>query len=198
MSIRIKSMPDLVSGVFFLVVGLTVMWLAGDYTIGSAERMGPGYFPRLLGGILAVLGVLVCVHAIVQETPEGHHGPFPLRNVLFTLLATVAFWVVLGTVGKFGYTGLDVPVVIMLVLSFVASRELFWVLAAIAAFGLVLQPLGLVAASFALIFLSAIASHEFHWKATLVSWIVLLALCLGVFVWGLKLQFPVFPPFLTA
>ncbi|HEU4621342.1 MAG TPA: tripartite tricarboxylate transporter TctB family protein [Burkholderiaceae bacterium] len=196
MPLRIKSVPDFVSGLTFIVIGAAVMWLAGDYNPGTAARMGPGYFPRLLGGVLALLGVIIGAQAIVQKTPEGHDAPFPLRNVLMTLIAIAAFWVLLGTLGKRGYTGLDIPVVVMLVLAFFASRELFWVLAGIAAFGLLLQPAGLVVATFALIFISSIASHEFSWKSTLISWVLLLLLSLGVFVYGLKLQFPVWPPFL--
>jgi hypothetical protein len=191
------STPDFVSGVLFVVVGLSVMWLAGAYPPGTAARMGPGYFPRLLGGVLALLGAVITAQALWQETREGDDAPFPLRNVLLTIAAIAAFWILLSTVGKRGYTGLDSPVIIMLVLAFFVSKELFWVLAGIAAFGVLLQPGGLVVASFALIFISSIASHEFHWRATLFSWIVLLLLCLAVFVYGLKLQFPVWPAFIT-
>ena len=190
-------MPDFVSGLLFVVVGLSVMWLAGHYNPGTTARMGPGYFPRLLGGVLALLGVIITAQALWQKTPDGHDAPFPLRNVLMTIVAIAAFWILLGTIGKKGYTGLDIPVIIMLVLAFFASKELFWVLAGIAAFGVLLQPAGLVVASFALIYISSIASHEFHWKATLVSWLALLLLCLAIFVYGLKLQFPVWPPFIT-
>jgi hypothetical protein len=88
-------------------------------------------------------------------------------------------------------------VIIMLGLALFASKELFWVLAGIAAFGVLLQPAGLVVASFALIALSSLASHEFHWRATLLSWMALLLLCLAIFVYGLRLQFPVWPPLPT-
>jgi hypothetical protein len=192
-----RNVPDLVSGVLFVVVGLSVMWLAGDYSPGTAARMGPGYFPRVLGGLLALLGVIIAAQGWGQKLPGGHDAPFPWRSVLLTIVAVAGFWILLGTVGKTGYTGLDVPVIIMLVLAFVASKELFWVLAGIAAFGVLLQPAGLVVASFGLIYISSIASHEFHWKPTLYSWIALVLLCLAIFVYGLKLHFPVWPPFIT-
>jgi len=191
------NVPDVISGVLFLVVGLSVMWLSGAYTLGTTARMGPGYFPRVLGGVLALLGLVIVAQGLWRHVPAADEARVPRRNVLITIVAVGTFWIVLGALGKRGYTGLDIPVLIMLVLAFFASRELFWVLAGIAAFGALLQPAGLVVASFGLIFVSAVASHEFHWKATLVSWVVLLALCLGVFVYGLKLQFPVWPPFVT-
>jgi Tripartite tricarboxylate transporter TctB family len=195
--LSVHSMPDFVSGLLFIVVGLSVMWFAGNYSPGTTARIGPGYFPRLLGGVLTLLGMIIAGQALWQKPPDGHDAPFRVRNVLTTIAAIAAFWILLGTVGKKGYTGLDIPVMIMLVLAFFASRELFWVLAGIAAFGVLLQPAGLVVASFVLIYISSMASHEFHWKATLFSWIALLLLCLAVFVYGLKLQFPVWPPFIS-
>jgi Tripartite tricarboxylate transporter TctB family len=195
---RVANMPDVVAGVLFVVVGLSVMWLAGDYNPGTAARIGPGYFPRMLGGVLALLGVIITAQGLWQRTSAGHDAPFPLRSILMAIVAMAGFWIMLGTVGKKGYTGLDIPVIMMLVLAFLASKELFWVLAGIAAFGVLLQPAGLVVASFVLIYISSIASHQFHWKATLCSWIALLLLCLAIFVYGLRLQFPVWPPFITS
>ncbi len=43
----------------FLVIGVIFFVGAYNYSIGTAARMGPGYFPRILGGLLAVLGVVV-------------------------------------------------------------------------------------------------------------------------------------------
>ena len=192
-----SSMPDVISGLLFVAVGMSVMWLAGHYSAGTTARMGPGYFPRLLGGLLALLGLIITAQAWRQKTRERDAAPFPLGKVLMTVGAVAGFWILLGALGKKGYTGLDVPVITMLGLAFFTSRELFWVLAGVAAFGVLLQPAGLVVASFILIYISSLASHEFHWKATLVSWVTLILICLAVFVYGLKLQFPVWPPFLT-
>lgn len=195
--IKIKSLPDFVSGVMFAVIGAAVVWLAGNYSPGTAARMGPGYFPRLLGGVLTLLGLVIGARALTLRSPSTEREAFALRTVLFTLAGIAAFWIMLGAYGKAGITGLDFPVVVMLILAFFAGRELFWVLAGIAAFGFALLPLGLVVATFALVFIASIASHEFSWKATLACWLVLLALSLGVFAYGLKLQFPVWPPFIA-
>lgn len=195
-AIGIRSLPDFLSGLFFLAIGLAVMWVAGNYAPGTAARMGPGYFPRLLGGALSLLGIVITAQALLLRTSEGGAEPFPLRRVLFSFGAIAAFWVLLATTGKQGYTGLDLPVIVMLVFAFFASREMFWILAGIATFGVLLQPAGLVIASFALVVLASIASREFDWKTTVVSWLALLLLCLGVFVRGLGLQFPVLPAFL--
>jgi hypothetical protein len=50
---------DLLAGLMFLAIGVIFFVGAYNYSIGTAARMGPGYFPRILGGLLAVLGVVV-------------------------------------------------------------------------------------------------------------------------------------------
>jgi hypothetical protein len=195
---HVKSMPDLVSGLFFIVVGLTVAILASEYNPGTAARMGPGYFPRLLGGLLVLIGAGVTFFSIKRRSIDPESAAFPLKPVLLVLAACAAFWVVMAFTGKVGATGLDIPIAVLLIVTFFASRELFWVLAGVAAFAMLLQPAGLIVASFALICIGSIASHEFSWKATLINFVVLTALCWAVFVYGLSLQFPVLPAFLTA
>ena len=67
--------------------------LAQNYRIGTAARMGPGYFPTMLGGLLALLGVSLSVPAFVT----GGDGVqrFHLRPLLFVLLGVAAFGVTL-------------------------------------------------------------------------------------------------------
>ena len=47
---NIKSQKDFFSGLLFTVVGLTFAWGATKYNMGTAARMGPGYFPMMLPG----------------------------------------------------------------------------------------------------------------------------------------------------
>lgn len=70
---------------------------------------------------------------------------------------------------------------------------LLLVLGSVVLFGVLLQPLGLVVSLLVLVAVSSYASHEFTWRATLMNAIVLVGLCLLVFVWALKLQFPLWP-----
>ncbi len=193
MNLSIKSKPDFVSGIFFVIIGVIVTVLAYDYSPGAAARMGPGYFPRLLGGLLTLIGLTVATLAVKRTAVDPENAAFPLKKVLTIVGACFAFWIVLALLGKRGVTGLDMPIAVLLVLCFFASRELFWVLASIAAFGFLLQSAGLVVASAALIAIASLASHEFTWKATAINFIVLTALCWAVFAQGLQLQFPVWP-----
>ncbi len=68
------------------------------------------------------------------------------------------------------------------------------VLVGVLVFALLLPKLGMVLSLIALIFISARASHEFGWKDTALATVFLLILSYVVFVWGLELQFPVWPP----
>uniref|UniRef100_A0A9E7ZHN0 Tripartite tricarboxylate transporter TctB family protein n=1 Tax=Bosea sp. NBC_00436 TaxID=2969620 RepID=A0A9E7ZHN0_9HYPH len=67
------------------------------------------------------------------------------------------------------------------------------VLGSVALFGLLLAPLGLVLASVVLIVVSALASHEFHWRYVTVTAVVLITVCWAIFVFGLGLPLPVLP-----
>lgn len=75
---------------------------------------------------------------------------------------------------------------------------LLLILGPIVLFGLLLNTLGLVICVFMLVCISSYASHEFSWKAALGNAAVLIALCLFVFVYALKLQFSIWPAFIGA
>jgi hypothetical protein len=76
-----------------------------------------------------------------------------------------------------------------------AWSTLLFILGPIVLFGLLLNTLGLVLCLLMLIGISSYASHEFAWKATLGNAVVLVVLCLVVFSYALKLQFPLWPAF---
>lgn len=79
-----------------------------------------------------------------------------------------------------------------------AWGTLLLILGPVALFGLLLPSLGLVACLLMLVAIASYASHEFSWKATLGNAAVLIALCLFVFVYALKLQFQLWPAFFGA
>jgi len=76
-----------------------------------------------------------------------------------------------------------------------AWRPLIVVVLAIASFGFMLEPLGLILTIPVLIFVTSLASDEFRWKGVLVSAVVLTAASWAIFVLGLKLTLPVWPWF---
>ncbi len=75
-------------------------------------------------------------------------------------------------------------------------RTVVLILGSVAAFGVLLKPFGLILSLFVLIAVSSFASPEFSWKAMLTNAGVLIGTCLAVFVWGLKLELPLWPFFI--
>ncbi|MDX2203111.1 MAG: tripartite tricarboxylate transporter TctB family protein [Hyphomicrobiaceae bacterium] len=86
-----KDPKDFWAGLLFLGVGVAavVIVLAGGYELGSARKMGPGYFPAWLGGGLAVTGVLLAVKGVA--TQGAPLGPWALKPLLLVTLGTVLF-----------------------------------------------------------------------------------------------------------
>ena len=68
---NIKSQKDFFSGVLFMGVGVAFALGAGNYSVGTGARMGPGYFPLMLGILLAVLGIVITFQSLVVETEDG-------------------------------------------------------------------------------------------------------------------------------
>ena len=94
---NIKSQKDFFSGVVFMAVGGAFAWGATTYTVGTGARMGPGYFPLMLGLLLAIIGAVVAFKALVVETEDGDKiGKWIWRPVGYIVAANVAFGVLLG------------------------------------------------------------------------------------------------------
>ena len=99
----IKSQKDFFSGLMFTVVGAAFAYGATSYSIGSGGRMGPGYFPLLLGIILAILGAAVMFKALVVETPDGEKiGKWAFKPLVFIIAANLLFGILLGGLPSIG------------------------------------------------------------------------------------------------
>jgi len=92
--VRIRHQKDFWSGVMFLAVGLAFVGFAQRYELGTAQRMGPGYFPTVLGALLAILGLVIVIQGLAREERGGdierfHFGPLTVvlgAVALFALL----------------------------------------------------------------------------------------------------------------
>ena len=118
----IKSQKDFFSGLMFMLVGGAFAWGATGYTVGSGARMGPGYFPLLLGIVLAVLGALITFYSFVEHTGDGDKvGAFAWRPIVFILGANVVFGVLLGGLPSLGVPPMGLIAAIF-ALVFIASH----------------------------------------------------------------------------
>lgn len=95
---RIKSPRDFWAGLMFIAFGAFAVIVAQmNYQMGTAVRMGPGYFPTVLGGMLAVLGLLVVIESFAIEGQKV--AKFYFRPLLFILAACLAFAYLLKPLG---------------------------------------------------------------------------------------------------
>jgi hypothetical protein len=124
------------------------VWAVANYQMGTAVRMGPAYFPAVLGGLLAVLGLIVLLQSLSAEGPPIAHMNF---------------------------------------------RPLILISAACVVYGYLMKPLGLVLATAALVYISALGGHEFKWREVTILYAILIVFSVLVFVKGLTLPFPICP-----
>jgi hypothetical protein len=159
MNFKLRNPRDFWAGMIFFAVGAAFAIVAvGDpfgifpgYPIGSASRMGPGYFPVVLAIIMAVLGLIISFMSLATDGQP---------------------------VDKF------------------AVRPLIFILGAVVIFGLLVQKLGIALGIVVLVMVSAYGGHEFKFKEVLITAIILAVSSVLVFVYGLKLPFPIWPEFL--
>jgi putative tricarboxylic transport membrane protein len=85
------------SGLMFIVIGGVAIFIAQDYPMGSALRMGPGYFPIVLGGIMALFGIYEVILGIMKSDPVK--GNWSIRALIILPLAAVVFGVMMEKVG---------------------------------------------------------------------------------------------------
>jgi hypothetical protein len=119
--VALRSQKDFYSGLMFCILGGAFAIGARNYEIGDAARMGPGYFPLMLGGILVLLGALITLKSFSSPSPDGDPiGAFAWRPLTMVLLANVLFGVLLVGLPSIGLPGMGLFVAIF-VLTVVAS-----------------------------------------------------------------------------
>ncbi len=116
------SQKDFFSGLMFTTVGGAFAWGARDYEIGSAARMGPGYFPLMLGLLLVLLGIAITIKSFSGPgvSSGDRIGAFAWRPLLLVLLANLLFGVLLVGLPSIGLPAMGMFVAIM-ALTLVAS-----------------------------------------------------------------------------
>ena len=110
---KIKSQKDFFSGLMFMGVGIAFAWGATTYTVGTGARMGPGYFPLMLGILLAIIGAVMAFKATVVETVGGDKiGKWAWKPLVFILLANFTFGVLLGGLPSIGVPAMGLIIAI--------------------------------------------------------------------------------------
>jgi hypothetical protein len=199
MAVRIKAPKDFWAGLMFIGIGGFFMaWALTHYQMGSAVRMGPAYFPTVLGGLLAFLGTLVLIESFAMNGPPVTM-PFNVVHLVGAVLLYFALGWILRLVGISGEWAILAGSVALVVLSAIfrpATKPLVLISAACVIYGYLMKPFGLVLSTGLLVFVSAFAGHEFKWREVAIVYVVLMVFSYFVFVKGLTLPFPLCPSFI--
>lgn len=163
---QIKNGKDFWAGLMFMAFGLGFMIVAmNNYAMGTAVRMGPAYFPTMLGGLCAVLGAAIFLRAFVSRIRFGlKFTDFRIVPFIVGLaLAGLAYWIKGPTGGGFWYQIVLAAALISLTASF-GPPHLYVILTAVIIFAFLLKPLGLFIATMILIIISRAGDAEsFNW-----------------------------------
>jgi hypothetical protein len=163
MRLSIRSQKDFVTGLVFLACGAGFAIGAQSYTVGTAARMGPGYFPTLLGVLLALIGLVIAAQALHPELgPKDKIGSIAWKPLVFILGANILFGLLLVGVRAIG-----------------------------------LPSMGLIVAIFGLTIVASLAGERFSLKESLILAAVLAGGSYLAFIVLLKLNFPVWPAFVS-
>lgn len=146
----IRNQRAFAAGVLFLLVSVFYFVMSFNYATGTAARMGPGFFPRMVSIILGLVAAGILISAISPKARAERLERWDLKGLL-------------------------------------------WIAGSVALFGLLLPTFGLVIALSALIIIASLASPEFTWRGAIVNTVVLVVFCVAVFIYGISLQFPVWP-----
>ena len=110
---KIKSQKDFAAGAMFSAAGVAFAWGATTYTIGEGARMGPGYFPLMLGVVLSLLGAAIMFQALVVETEDGEPiGRWAWKPLAYILGANLLFGVLLGGLPSVGVPAMGLIIAI--------------------------------------------------------------------------------------
>jgi hypothetical protein len=152
--LKIRNQRDFGAGIMFIVVGIFFAVIALQYRMGTAAKMGPGYFPFWLGVLMAALGLIILLSSLSKKSNEEKMPKWNFKIML-------------------------------------------WITGSVVLYGILLPTMGFFFAIFALVLVSASASHEFGWKGTLLNAAVLMVFTYLAFVKGLGLSFPLLPAFMN-
>jgi len=136
---------DVWAGLSLIVTGAGAFYIAQGYPMGTALRMGAGYFPTVLSGLLVALGAVIMLRGL--RSTDRIEGP-------------------------------------------VSWRALFILPLALALFGFLVDRAGFVPAMLVIVVGSALAGTEFKLIEVLALAVVLTALSVAVFIYGLGLPYP--------
>jgi len=113
-----RNPKDFWTGVIYVAFGLTAVIIARDYGMGTTLKMGPGYFPTVLGSLLILIGIVSVARSFIQAgTPIGK---FAVKGVFLVVVSTLVFGLIVRG------AGLAVALPVFVIMSAYASVHFRW------------------------------------------------------------------------
>ena len=97
MQLEFRNNRDFWAGAMLIGTGVLALVMARNYAMGTTLRMGPGYFPALLGGLLIIFGLYLVVVGLRRN--EKIEGNWALRALIVIPLSLVLFGVLMDRAG---------------------------------------------------------------------------------------------------
>jgi hypothetical protein len=93
----IRNPKDFWTGLIYIFFGSSAILIARDYSMGTAVKMGPAYFPTILGGLLLAIGVISVIRSFVVPGPGL--GAFAIKGLVLITVSVVVFGSVVRGLG---------------------------------------------------------------------------------------------------
>lgn len=113
-----RNPKDFWTGVLYVLFGVSAILIARDYGMGTAFKMGPGYFPTILGGLLLVIGAVAVIRSF--SVPGPPVGTFAFKGLLVVCLSVLVFGLIVRG------AGLAVALPLLVVATAGASEKFRW------------------------------------------------------------------------
>lgn len=114
---KLRNHRDMWAGVMFFTFGIVFIILSQQYQMGSAARMGPAYFPTVLGGLLALLGFVIFITAFARSNNEARLQSIGWRELSLVLISVALFAALLPSMG------MVVSILVLIIVAALAGHE---------------------------------------------------------------------------
>jgi len=123
-----QNPKDFWTGLLYIFFGVSAMFIARDYNMGTASKMGPAYFPTILGALLTAIGAIAVTRSFITAgTPLG---AFAIKGLALVTVSVVVFGFLVRQ------AGLVVALPLLVIIGAYASTRFRWRSALISAVGL--------------------------------------------------------------
>jgi hypothetical protein len=114
----IRNAKDFWTGLIYVFFGATAILVARDYGMGTAVKMGPAYFPTILGGLLVGIGVISVIRSFI--IPGAPIAAFAFKGLILVSVSALVFGFLVRR------AGLAVALPLLVIISAYASTRFRW------------------------------------------------------------------------